>query len=84
MMVFGFAGSSSFGKTSLIEQLNLHLVQEGPSVSQNRHALAGFDFERPGKDCFRPCEAGSTGVLPAAIRVGGTPLRRFGRYHLAA
>jgi molybdopterin-guanine dinucleotide biosynthesis protein B len=84
MKVFGFAGYSGSGKTALIEQLIPHFVQEGPSVSPSRHALAGFDFECPGKDCFRPCEAGSTGGLPAAIRVGGTPRRRFGRYHLAA
>ncbi|OYW28577.1 MAG: molybdopterin-guanine dinucleotide biosynthesis protein B, partial [Methyloversatilis sp. 12-65-5] len=63
MKVFGFAGYSGSGKTTLIEQLIPHFVLEGLTVSLIKHAHAGFDIDRPGKDSFRLREAGCTEVL---------------------
>lgn len=63
MKVFGFAGYSGSGKTTLIEQLIPHFVLEGLTVSLIKHAHAGFDVNRPGKDSFRLREAGCTEVL---------------------
>ncbi|WP_374339989.1 molybdopterin-guanine dinucleotide biosynthesis protein B [Methyloversatilis sp.] len=63
MKVFGFAGYSGSGKTTLIEQLIPHFVMEGLTVSLVKHAHAGFDIDRPGKDSHRLREAGCTEVM---------------------
>ena len=63
MKVFGFAGYSGSGKTTLIEQLIPHFVLEGLTVSLIKHAHAGFDIDRPGKDSYRHREAGASEVL---------------------
>lgn len=63
MKVFGFAGYSGAGKTTLIEQLIPRFVMEGLRVSLIKHAHHGFDLDRPGKDSFRHREAGATEVF---------------------
>lgn len=63
MKVFGFAGYSGAGKTTLIEQLIPCFVSDGLRVSLIKHAHHGFDLDRPGKDSFRHREAGATEVF---------------------
>lgn len=64
--VFGFAGYSGAGKTTLIEQLIPRLVARGLRVSLIKHAHHGFDIDRPGKDSWRHREAGASEVLIAS------------------
>jgi molybdopterin-guanine dinucleotide biosynthesis adapter protein len=61
--VFGFAGYSNAGKTTLIEALISRFVARGLRVSLIKHAHHGFDIDRPGKDSFRHREAGATEVM---------------------
>lgn len=63
MKVFGFAGYSNSGKTTLIEQLIPFFVARGLRVSLIKHAHHGFDLDRPGKDSYRHREAGATEVF---------------------
>ena len=64
MYVFGIAGWSNAGKTTLIERmLPLLLTARGLRVSIVKHAHERFDIDRPGKDSFRFREAGSHEVL---------------------
>ena len=63
MKVFGFAGYSNAGKTTLIEALIARFVARGLRVSLIKHAHHGFDIDRPGKDSFRHREAGATEVM---------------------
>jgi molybdopterin-guanine dinucleotide biosynthesis adapter protein len=64
--VFGFAGFSGVGKTTLIEQLLPILIGEGVRVSVIKHAHHDFDIDRPGKDSYRHREAGAFEVLITA------------------
>jgi molybdopterin-guanine dinucleotide biosynthesis adapter protein len=64
--VFGFAGFSGVGKTTLIEQLIPILIGEGVRVSVIKHAHHDFDIDRPGKDSYRHREAGAYEVLITA------------------
>jgi molybdopterin-guanine dinucleotide biosynthesis protein B len=63
MKVFGFAGYSGAGKTTLIEQLIPRFVAEGLSVSLVKHTHHDFDLDRSGKDSYRHREAGATEVM---------------------
>lgn len=63
MKVFGFAGWSGAGKTTLIEQLIPRLVARGLRVSLIKHAHHAFDVDKPGKDSWRHRHAGATEVL---------------------
>ncbi len=63
MKVFGFAGYSGTGKTTLIEQLIPRFVARGLRVSLIKHAHHAFDIDKPGKDSFRHREAGAAEVL---------------------
>jgi len=63
MKVFGVTGYSGSGKTTLIEQLIPRFVVQGLTVSLIKHAHAGFDIDRPGKDSYRHREAGCTEIL---------------------
>lgn len=66
MKVFGFAGYSGSGKTTVIEQLIPRFVMEGLRVSVIKHAHHDFDIDRPGKDSYRHREAGATEVMLTA------------------
>lgn len=63
MQVFGFAGYSGAGKTTLIEQLIPRFVMRGLRVSLIKHAHHAFDIDQPGKDSHRHREAGAGEVL---------------------
>ena len=63
MKVFSIAGYSGSGKTTLIENLIPRFVMDGLKVSLIKHAHAGFDIDRPGKDSYRHREAGASEVL---------------------
>lgn len=66
--IFGFAGYSGAGKTTLIEQLIPRFVQAGLRVSLIKHAHHAFDIDKPGKDSYRHREAGATEVLVTSDR----------------
>lgn len=66
MKVFGFAGWSGAGKTTLIEQVIPRLVARGLRVSLIKHAHHAFDIDKPGKDSYRHREAGASEVLIAS------------------
>lgn len=61
--VFGFAGYSGSGKTSLIEKLIPALVAQQLIVSLIKHAHHDFDTDLPGKDSYRHRTAGCSEVL---------------------
>lgn len=68
MKVVGFCGTSGVGKTTLIERVLPLLRARGERVSVIKHAHAGFDIDRPGKDSWRHREAGASEVLIASDR----------------
>ena len=63
MKVFGIAGYSGSGTTTLLEKLIPQLTSRGLKVSVIKHAHHGFDIDRPGKDSYRHREAGASEVL---------------------
>lgn len=63
MRVLGLVGWSGSGKTTLLTALIPLLRASGMRVSTVKHAHAGFDMDRPGKDSFRHREAGAHEVL---------------------
>jgi molybdopterin-guanine dinucleotide biosynthesis protein B len=63
MKIFGLAGWSGAGKTSLMVRLLPELVGRGLSVSTMKHAHHAFDVDMPGKDSFEHRQAGATEVL---------------------
>jgi molybdopterin-guanine dinucleotide biosynthesis protein B len=66
MRVFGLAGWSNSGKTTLITRLLPALIGRGLSVSTVKHAHHGFDMDRPGKDSWLHREAGAGEVVIAS------------------
>jgi molybdopterin-guanine dinucleotide biosynthesis protein B len=63
MKIFGIAGHSGMGKTTLLEKLIPELTGRGVSVSLIKHSHKNVDIDRPGKDSFRLREAGCHEVL---------------------
>lgn len=63
MRVFGFAGFSDSGKTTLIEQLIPWFTARQRVVSLIKHAHHDFDIDLPGKDSYRHRAAGCQEVL---------------------
>lgn len=63
MHVFGLAGWSGSGKTTMVERLLPEITARGISVSTVKHAHHRFDIDRPGKDSFRHRRAGAREVM---------------------
>ena len=63
MNVFGIAGHSGMGKTTLLERLVPALTARGLVVSLIKHSHKDIDIDRPGKDSYRLREAGCSEVL---------------------
>lgn len=61
----GIVGSSGSGKTTLIERLVPLLRDRGLGVGVLKHARAGVELDRPGKDSHRAREAGAAEVMLA-------------------
>ena len=63
MKVFGIAGHSGMGKTTLLERLVPELTSRGLVVSLIKHSHKSIEVDRPGKDSYRLREAGCSEVL---------------------
>ncbi len=63
MKVFGIAGHSGMGKTTLLERLVPEISGRGHLVSLIKHSHKNIDIDRPGKDSYRLREAGCKEVL---------------------
>lgn len=63
MEIFGIAGWSNSGKTSLLARLIPALTARGLKVSTIKHAHHSFDIDRPGKDSHTHRAAGATEVM---------------------
>jgi molybdopterin-guanine dinucleotide biosynthesis protein B len=63
MRVFGIAGHSGMGKTTLLERLVPELTARGLRVSLIKHSHKAIEIDRPGKDSFRLREAGCSEVV---------------------
>ncbi|MDP1900333.1 MAG: molybdopterin-guanine dinucleotide biosynthesis protein B [Rubrivivax sp.] len=63
MKVFGIAGHSGMGKTTLLERLVPELRARGLVVSLIKHSHKHIDIDRPGKDSYRLRESGCHEVL---------------------
>ncbi len=63
MKIFGIAGHSGMGKTTLIERLVPALSSRGLVVSLIKHSHKNIDIDRPGKDSYRLRESGCKEVL---------------------
>ena len=61
--VFGLAGYSGAGKTSLAEKIISALVARGHNVASIKHAHHHFDPDTPGKDSWRHRKAGASQML---------------------
>ena len=63
MKVFGIAGWSGMGKTTLLARLVPALAARGLVVSLIKHSHKDIEIDRPGKDSYRLREAGCREVL---------------------
>lgn len=66
MRIFGLAGWSESGKTTLMTALIPEFVSRGITVSTIKHAHHSFDIDQPGKDSWRHRRAGAQEVLVAS------------------
>ena len=63
MKIFGIAGHSGMGKTTLLERLVPAIGAQGLVVSLIKHSHKNIDIDRPGKDSYRLRESGCKEVL---------------------
>jgi molybdopterin-guanine dinucleotide biosynthesis protein B len=59
MPLFGIAGWSNSGKTTLIEKLTRHFTDRGLRVATIKHTHHKFDIDAPGSDTTRHRAAGA-------------------------
>ena len=67
MKIFGLAGWSGSGKTTVMVSLLPKLLQRGYSVSPVKHAHHQFDIDSPGKDSYEHRRAGAKEVMISSI-----------------
>ena len=58
MRIFGIAGHSGMGKTTLLERIIPALQSRRKTVSLIKHSHKDLDIDRPGKDSYRLRQAG--------------------------
>ena len=75
MKVFGIAGWSSSGKTTLITKLIPEIINRGRKVSTIKHTHHSFDIDKPGKDSFRPVRQND--FMPAVCDVPRIRNRKY-------
>jgi molybdopterin-guanine dinucleotide biosynthesis protein B len=63
MVVSFVAAASNSGKTTLIEKVVRILKARGLRVAVIKHASAGFELDKPGKDSWRFQQAGADAVV---------------------
>lgn len=63
MKVFGIAGHSGMGKTTILEKLVPEFSRRNLSVSLIKHSHKNIDIDRPEKDSYRLRESGCKEVL---------------------
>lgn len=68
MKVFGIAGWSGGGKTTLLGKLIPAITARGISVSTIKHAHHAFDIDKPGKDSHVHREAGAREVMISSAK----------------
>ena len=67
MKVFGLAGWSGSGKTTVMVGLLPELIGRGFSVSTVKHAHHHFDIDRRGKDSYEHRRAGASEVMISSV-----------------
>ena len=67
MKVFGLAGWSGSGKTTVMVNLLPEIIKRGFTDSTVKHAHHNFDIDRPGKDSYEHRRAGATEVMISSI-----------------
>jgi molybdopterin-guanine dinucleotide biosynthesis protein B len=68
MRIFGLAGWSGSGKTSLVKRLLPALISRGLTVSTVKHAHHEFDVDTKGKDSWEHRAAGAQEVMVSSAR----------------
>jgi len=68
MNVFGIAGRSGMGKTSLMIRLVPWFRAKGITISTVKQAHEAFDVDKKGKDSYEHREAGASEVMIASAR----------------
>ena len=66
--VFGLAGFSNSGKTTLTVSLIKIFSQKGFSVGSIKHAHHNFQIDQPGKDSWKHRKAGSQEVIVSSTK----------------
>ncbi|MCK7468820.1 MAG: molybdopterin-guanine dinucleotide biosynthesis protein B [Desulfosudis oleivorans] len=84
MKVFGIAGHSGMGKTTLLERLVPEISSRGLVVSLIKHSHKNIEIDRPGKDSYRLREAGLQRGAAAGQRPLGADARTARRRRAAA
>ena len=67
-LVFGLAGFSGAGKTTLAEILIADFTARGMRVASIKHAHHDFDPDQPGKDSWRHRKAGAVEMIISSAR----------------
>lgn len=67
MKLFGLAGWSGAGKTTLVARLLPVLAARGVAVSTVKHAHESFDIDKPGKDSHTHRMAGAREVMISSV-----------------